>query len=180
MRPAMIFSSVVLPQPLGPSTTIVRPSGIRSVRSSMANVARCRLPGSASFSVLPTATRSMRAMRAAALADQAVEPPGVLARHLVRDVVGQVLELLADVLRRLRPHAVGVRVVGAPHQRLHAHLVDELGAYAVVLERRLGLPPPVLARLQLERQVLVLVLVLEVHAVEHVGDPADAGLAEGD
>ena len=73
-----------------------------------------------------------------------------------------------------------MRIVGAPHQGLDAHLVDQLGAHAVVLERRLALPPPVLAGLQLERQVLVLVLVLEIHAVEHVRDPADAALAEGD
>src|SRR5262245_31181473 len=113
-------------------------------------------------------------------ANQAVEAAGVLARHLVGDVVRQVLELLADVLRRLRPHTVGMRIVRAPHERLHAHLVDELGAHAVVLEGGLALPPPVLTGLQLQRQVLVLILVLEVHAVEHVGDPADAALPEGD
>src|SRR5689334_8933599 len=170
IRPAMILSSVVLPQPLGPSTTMVFPSGTRSVRSSMENAARAP----ASRSVFPTETRSMRAMRAAASADQAVEPAGVLARDHARDLRRELLELLADVLLRLRPDAVGVRVVRPPHQRLRAHLVDELGADAVVLEGGLALAPPVLARQHLQRQVLVLVLVLEVHAVEHVGDPADA------
>src|SRR6185503_11322472 len=143
IRPAMSFSRVVLPQPLGPSTTMVWPSGIRSVRSSMANVARCRLPGSASFSVLPTATRSMRATPARRpSARQAVELRRVVTRDHPRDLRRQLLELLADVLLGLRPDAVGMRVVGAPHQRLGAHLVDELGADAVVLEGRLALAPP--------------------------------------
>src|SRR2546422_1231589 len=70
---------------------------------------------------------------------QPVEPSRVLTRHLPRDVVGKMLELLGDVLGRLRPHAVGVRIVTAPHQRLDAHLVDQLGADPVVLEGRLAL-----------------------------------------
>src|SRR5215467_8464060 len=109
----MILSSVVLPQPLGPSTTMVRPSGMRRVMSSMAKVARCRLPGSASFSVLPTPTRSMRATpEAGPSARQAVELRRVVTRDHARDLGRQLLELLADVLLRLRPDAVGVRVVG--------------------------------------------------------------------
>src|SRR4029453_7441481 len=156
MRPAMILSSVVLPQPLGPSTTMVLPSGTRSVRSSMAKDAAAP----ASRSVLPTETRSMRAMRAPLSADQAVESPGVVTRDHPRDLGRQLLELLADVLLRLRPDPVGVRIVRPPHQRLRAHLVDELGADAVVLEGGLALAPPVLARQHLQRQVLVLVLVL--------------------
>src|SRR5512132_3592909 len=46
---------------------------------------------------------------------QAVELPRVLAGDLAHDVAGQVPEVLLDVLGRLRPHAVGVRIVGAPH-----------------------------------------------------------------
>src|SRR2546425_6397072 len=84
--------------------------------------------------------------------NQAVEPPGVLAGHLPGDVARQVRELLGDILSRLRPHPVGMRIVRTPHQRLDAHLVDQLGAHAVVLEGRLALPAPVLARLQLERK----------------------------
>src|SRR5439155_873360 len=117
---------------------------------------------------------------AARSADQAVKLPRVLAGHLPRDLGGQVRELLGDVFLRLRPHAIRMRVVRAPHQRLDAHLVDELGAHAVVLKRRLALPAPVLAGLQFEGKILVLVLVLEIHAVDHVGNPADAALAEGD
>src|SRR5437016_10982154 len=79
--------------------------------------------------------------------DQPVELPRVLARDLVRDVGRQVAELLGDVFRRLGPDAVGVRVVGAPHQRLDAHVLDQLGADAVVLKRRLALAAPVVAGL---------------------------------
>src|SRR5215472_9056197 len=114
------------------------------------------------------------------VSEQAVEPAGVLAGHLLDDVDRQVLELLVDIAPRLRPHAIRVGVVRAPHQGLDAHLVDQLGADAVVLERRLALPTPILTRLPLQRQVLVLILVLEVHAIEDVGDPADAALAKGD
>ena len=98
----------------------------------------------------------------------------------MHDVGGQVAELLGDVLGGVGPHAVAVRVVGAPHERLHAHVVDQLGADAVELERGLALPPPVVARLHLEAEVGEAVLPLEVHAVERVGYPADAALAEGD
>src|SRR5262245_23126021 len=97
----------------------------------------------------------VRAGRAAApprrapprLLHQAVELPRVLAGDLVDDVGGQVAELLLDILRRLGPDAVGVRVVRGPHERLHAHLVDHLGADPVELEGRLALAPPVIARL---------------------------------
>src|SRR5437899_9921210 len=75
-----------------------------------------------------------------------VELARVLAGDLLRDVGRQVTELLLDVLGRLRPHAVAVRVVGAPHERLDAHVLDQLGADAVELERALALAAPVVAR----------------------------------
>src|SRR5439155_8108572 len=81
---------------------------------------------------------------------------------------------------RLGPHAVAVRVVGAPHQGLDAHVLDELGADAVELECALALAAPVVARLHLEAEVAEAVLPLEVHPVERVGDPADPALAERD
>src|SRR5437870_13181893 len=77
------------------------------------------------------------AMKPRLLVDQPVELAGVLAGDLGDDVRGQVAELLGDVLRRLRPDTVGMRVVGAPHERLHADVVDELGADGIELERRL-------------------------------------------
>src|SRR5215813_2804519 len=112
--------------------------------------------------------------------DQAVELARVLAGDLVHHVGGQMAELLLDVLRRLGPHPVGVRIVRGPHERLRSHLVDQLGADAVELECGLALPPPVVARLHREPEVAETILPLEVHAIEGVGDPADAALAEGD
>src|SRR5437667_11293485 len=65
---------------------------------------------------------------------QSVELPRVLARDLVRDIGRQVAALLGDVLRRLRPDAVWMRVVGAPHDRLGAHLGDQARPDADVRE----------------------------------------------
>src|SRR5262245_58387677 len=63
--PAMSFSKVVLPQPLGPSTTIVWPSGTRSVKSCMAMVVLWPrlhvMEGMGSLSVLQMLQRSIRA-----------------------------------------------------------------------------------------------------------------------
>src|SRR4029079_1561853 len=123
-----------------------------------------------------TSARVGRGMRL----HHAVELPRILAGDLAHDVAGQVPEVLLDVLGRLRPHAVGVRIVGAPHQRLHAHVVDELGADAVELEGALALALPVVARLHREAEVAEAVLPLEVHAIQRVRDPSAAALAERD
>src|SRR5262249_22751691 len=104
--------------------------------------------GSSSIGGLVSPRTSRRSERPASC-DEAVKPAGVLAVHLAGHVGRKVLELLADVFLRLGPDAVGVRIVRAPHQRLDAHLLDQLGADAIVLERRLALPPPVLAGLEL-------------------------------
>ena len=77
------------------------------------------------------------------LVHQAVELAGVLAGDLVGDVARQVAELLGDVFRGIRPDAVGMRIVGAPHQGLDAHILDQLGADAVVLKRSAALAAPV-------------------------------------
>src|SRR4030095_7156780 len=116
----------------------------------------------------------------ARLLDQAVELAGVLARDLADHVGRQVAELLLDVLRRLGPHTVGGRGVRRPPERRVAHLVDDLGPDAVELERRLALAPPVVAGLHRQAEVAEAVLPLEVHAIEPVGNPADAALAERD
>src|SRR3989475_10924869 len=120
------------------------------------------------------------AMNPRLLVDQPVELAGVLAGDLGDDVRGQVAELLGDVLRRLRPDTVGMRVAGAPHERPHADVVDELGADGIELERRLALTAPVLARAHLQSEVAEAVFPLEVHPVERVRDPADTALAERD
>src|SRR5882724_6276105 len=112
-----------------------------------------------------------RCAATARLLDQTVELAGVLAGDLVRRLGRQVAELLGDVLRGLRPHAVGVRIVGAPHERLDAHLLDQLAADAIELERPLALAPPVVARLHREAEIAEAILPLEVHAVERVRNP---------
>src|ERR1700730_3375956 len=111
--------------------------------------------------------------------DQPVKLAGVLAGDLVHDFGREAGELLLDVFRGFRPHGVGVRVVGAPHQGLDADVVDELRADRVELERRLALATPVFARLHLD-QVAEAVLILEIHAIERIGQPTDAALAERD
>src|SRR5438128_1314938 len=116
------------------------------------------------------------AMKPRLLVDQPVELAGVLAGDLGDDVRGQVAELLGDVLGRLRPDTVGMRVVGAPHQRLDTDVVDELGADGIELERRLALPAPVLARAHLQSEVAEAVFPLEVHPVEREDRFRDLGL----
>src|SRR5712692_4074715 len=111
---------------------------------------------------------------------QPVELARVLAGDLADDVGGQVAELLLDVLRRLGPHPVGVRIVGAPHEGLDPDVVDELGADAVELKGGLALAAPVVAGLHLQAEVTEAVLPLEVHAVQRVGQPADPALPERD
>src|SRR5580704_10811984 len=108
-----------------------------------------------------------------------IELGRVLAGDLVDLVGGQVGELLLDKLVRFRPHTVGVRVVGTPHHRFEADIVDQLGADAVELEGALAVAAPVFARLQLH-QVAEAVLELEIHPVERVGEPAGAALAKAD
>src|SRR5438552_9491741 len=114
--------------------------------------------------------------------DQAVELPRVLAGDLLDHVLRQVAELLLDVLRRLRPDAVGVGIVGRPHDRLVAEYLDALfpGADLVELERGLALALPVVTRRHREPEVAEAVLPFEVHAVDRVGKPADPALAEHD
>src|SRR5262249_14313024 len=71
-------------------------------------------------------------------------------------------------------------IVRPPHERLDAHVLDQLGADRIELEGRPALPAPVIARLHLEGEIAEAVLPLEVHAIERVRDPADAALAERD
>src|SRR5215470_18546218 len=110
---------------------------------------------------------------------ESVELGGVLAGDLVHDIGRQIGELLGDVLRAFRPDTVGMRVIRAPHQGLDPHILDELGADPVELKRRAALTAPVFARLELH-QVAEAVLKLEIHAVERIGQPADAALAKAD
>src|SRR5438034_11648502 len=97
-----------------------------------------------------------------ALLDQPVELAGVVAGDLLDHVLGEVAELLLDVLGRLRPDAVGVGIVGGPHDGLVAQHLDALlpGADLVELEGGLALALPVVARLHGEAEVAEAVLPL--------------------
>jgi hypothetical protein len=79
--------------------------------------------------------------------------------------------LLLDVFGGFRSDAVGVRIVGAPHHRLDADVINELGADRVELEGRLALAASVFAWAQFD-QVAEAVLELEIHAVQRIGEPA--------
>src|SRR5215472_13678345 len=85
----------------------------------------------------PAAMRRPDQGQRASSVDQAVELAGVLAGDLVHNFGRQPGELLLDVFRGFGPNAVGVRVVRAPHHRLDADVVDQLGADRVELEGRL-------------------------------------------
>src|SRR5207245_9904781 len=119
-----------------------------------------------------------RMWRLLSLLHEPVELAGVLADDLPADVRRQVPELALDVLRRIRPDAIGMREIRRPHDIVDPELVEELHADLVGLEGGLALPPPVLARSHAQAEILELILPLEVHAVEDVGDPADPALAE--
>src|SRR6266850_6828787 len=77
---------------------------------------------------------------------EAVERGGVVADDLAADLRGQVPQLAVDVLLGVRPHAVGMREVRAPHDLVHAQLVEQLDADRIGLVRRPALALPVLAR----------------------------------
>src|SRR4051812_5464511 len=84
---------------------------------------------------------------------QTVELPRVLTGDLAHGVRPHFAELLGDVFGRLRPHAVGVRIIGAPHERLFTELFDQLRADRIELESRLALALPVIARLHREAEI---------------------------
>src|SRR6266850_4072268 len=56
---------------------------------------------------------------------ESVEVRGVLAGDLAAHLGRQVPQLALDVLARVRPHAVGMREVGAPHDLVGAQLVEQ-------------------------------------------------------
>src|ERR1700730_1470565 len=113
-----------------------------------------------------------RIWRLLSLLHEPVELAGILADDLPADVRGQMPELALDVLRGIRPDAIGMREIRGPHDIVDPELVEELHADLVGLEGGLALPPPVLARSQAQAEVLELVLPLEVHAVADAGNPA--------
>src|SRR6185436_14353930 len=127
---------------------------------------------------VPSISVAPRRMVIGLAESEAVEARGVLAGDLATHVGRQVSQLPLDVLARVRPHAVRMREVRSPHDLVDAELVEQLHADRVGLVRRPALALPVPGRRHLQREVLELVLPLGVHPPEHVGDPADARLAQ--
>src|SRR6186713_3449798 len=110
--------------------------------------------------------------------DEAVEPARVLAHDFPPVVLTQVPELLLDELLGVGPHPVRMREVRAPHDGLRPQLVEQGHTDAVALVGGLALPAPVLAGTHGQLEILELVFPLEVHAIEDIGNPADAALAD--
>src|SRR4029077_835818 len=89
-------------------------------------------------------------------------------------------QLALDELARVRPHPVRVGEVRAPHDGIVPQIVEQLDADAIALVSSPALSTPVLAWPHSEAEILELILPLRVHAVQHVGDPADPALANDD
>src|SRR6266446_5929726 len=68
--------------------------------------------------------------------------------------------------------------VRAPHDVVLADLVEHLDTDAIALIGGEALPPPILARLHFQIEILELVLPFEIHAIENVGEPANPALAD--
>src|SRR5215475_10666619 len=110
--------------------------------------------------------------------DEAVEPARVLAHDLSPRALRQMTQLLLDELLGVGPHPVRVREVRAPHDGLRPQLLEQSHADAIALVGGLALAAPVIAGTHRQLEILELVFPLEVHAIEHVRDPADAALAD--
>src|SRR6185436_13966250 len=105
----------------------------------------------------PVPSISVPFFRISTSGSEAVQRRGVVAHDLAAGRRGQVAQLAVDVLLGVRPHAVGMREVRAPHDLVLAQLVEQLDADGIGLVRRPALALPVLARRHGEREVLELV-----------------------
>src|SRR5215831_16702310 len=109
---------------------------------------------------------------------QVVELDHVLRRDLAPHALRQHAEVLLDELSRVRPEAVGMRIVRAPDDVVLADEGDDRLHVLVLLIGHVALALEVVAGLQLEAQRAAAVLVLGVEPVEHVRQPGHARLAE--
>src|SRR6516165_8400685 len=120
----MTFSSVVLPQPLGPRMTMVLPSGTVRLRSRMENVA-WGPPRAWSLSVLLTLIRSIRATTESPTRSCPLFLDGV--RQLRRREHTRILDIDSQMLGRLwrgghQAHPLGcVEAVPSPLRHDHGH-----------------------------------------------------------
>src|SRR5689334_5048645 len=159
MRPGSTVSPVASitswPAGAGPPALVV----IDSIRPSCRTRFTSRT-GAAPVPSIRVAPR--RTVMALAVQRKAVELRRVLAGDLASHVGGQVPQLALDVLAGVRPHAVGMREVRAPHHLVDAELVEQLHADRVGLVGGPALALPVLAGRHRQREVLELVLPLGV------------------
>src|SRR5262245_11022537 len=109
---------------------------------------------------------------------QTVQLAGVLAQNLALNGRADRSQVLADPLLRVGPDAVGVRIVRTPHDVVLADERDHHRHRGLVLIGRVPLAPPELAGLHRQIELVVAVLVLLVHAIQDIGKPRHAGLAE--
>src|ERR1700730_17426016 len=109
---------------------------------------------------------------------QVVELDHVLRRDLPAHPLGQHAEVLLDVLARVGPEAVGMRVVRAPDDIVLADERDDRLHVLILLIGRVALALEVVAGLHLEPEGTPAVLVLRVQPVEDVRQPRHARLAQ--
>src|SRR5206468_3224336 len=107
---------------------------------------------------------------------QVVEPGRVVARDQPSLVVRDITEVLGQRVARLGPRAVAVRVVGRPHDVPEPRAMALRDPGEVLDEGRVSLPVPVEARLLLDDRLGPEAVLVEglIHALDEVGDPADA------
>src|SRR6267142_1522890 len=109
---------------------------------------------------------------------QVVELDHVLRRDLPAHPLGQHAEVLLDVLARVGPEAVGVRIVRAPDDVVLADERDDRLHVLILLIGRVALALEVVAGLHLEAERAPAVLVLRVQPIEDVRQPRHARLAQ--
>ncbi len=111
------------------------------------------------------------------------EPHCVQVRHLVDLCLGQVFHALPQMLRHLRPQAVGVRVVAFVSHHILTDGVDVLQTKGIVNEAVQKVLAEGLTRLAVAEMGVspgLVALVAEIGALEEVRNPPDATLREGD
>src|ERR1700691_3370258 len=77
---------------------------------------------------------------------KAEDPRDIVMHHLARIVLGNMGEVERDFSPRVRPHALGMRIVGAPHEVVDADHVACQHARAVILKGREKLAAKIEAR----------------------------------
>src|SRR5437016_9717699 len=127
----------------------------------------------------PNRTNGRRG-RTRAPSGQVVGPGGVLARDQRRVLGRYIAEMLGERVARLWPRAVAVRVVGRPHDVPQAGPMPLGDPGEVLDEGGMSLAVPIGARLLLDGRLGPETVLVEglVHALDEVGNPADAALDE--